>query len=474
MRTFTKRIVLAMGIAVPFSTLVFVFYLWKAALIVSGFKAKCLCSDVFVSRRDPESVLAEDLQPVGPLYPLRFDDARIDFKSRTVTASFMGLAERKAIYREGLGCTLVIGTTEQKLRSQVSITPAIYAGADENGTWPGGEMVDTEHLSPAVNREKLEAAMDGAFSEIRSEFLRRTRAVVVVYDGKIVAERYAPGFTVDTPLPGWSMTKSVFAVLTGILAGEGKLSPKSNGFLPQSWKDQDPRRAITLDNLLRMSSGLSFQEDYTSPLTDVTSMLFGVRDMASFAAGKPLESTPGLEWHYSTGNTNIISKVIGDTLGNGTYIDFPRRALFDRIGMKSAVVEPDASGVLVGSSFMFATARDWARFGLLCLNEGMWGKDRILPEGWMKYCTTPASFNKEYGAGFWLQIPSEFRSGEQPGFSIPRDTYHAVGYDGQFVTIIPSRKIVIVRLGLTHTYSVWVWDQEELIKRVLDAVSSER
>ena len=245
--------------------------------------------------------------------------------------------------------------------------------------------------------------------------------------------------------------------------------------MPEWWKGEDPRRAITLDNLLRMSSGLAFQEDYSSPLTDVTSMLFGIRDMASFAADEPLVSTPGVKWHYSTGNTNIVSRVVQDTFGKeqADYFTFPRRALFDRIGMKSAVVEPDASGTLVGSSFMFATARDWARFGLLCLSDGMWGKDRILPKGWMKYCTTPAPFNKEYGAGFWLQIPGEFRSGEQPCVSIPSDTFHAVGYDGQFVTIIPSRKLVVVRLGLTHTYAIWVWDQEELIRRILDAVGNE-
>ena len=140
------------------------------------------------------------------------------------------------------------------------------------------------------------------------------------------------------------------------------------------------------------------------------------------------------------------------------------------------MVEPDASGTLVASSFMFATARDWARFGLLCLRDGMWGKERILPEGWMKYCTTPApaSVYKDYGAGFWLFVPREFRSGEEPCVRIPRDTYHAVGYDGQFVSVIPSRKLVIVRLGLTHTYEVWVWDQEELIERISDAVSGVR
>jgi len=338
-------------------------------------------------------------------------------------------------------------------------------------------MVDTENLPPAVDVKKLNEAVEWAFRESDPDHLRRTRAVVVVYDGKIVAERYAPGYNADTPLPGWSMTKSVFTALTGILADEGKISLKSNGLLPQ-WRDgQDPRRAITLENLLRMSSGLAFHEAYSSPLTDVVVMLFGTRDMASFASNKPLEATPAVKWHYSTGNSIILSKVIRNAFGDAQadYLEFPRRALFDRIGMKSAVVEPDASGTLVGSSFMFATARDWARFGLLCLRDGMWGQERILPEGWMKYCTTPdpACTYKDYGAGFWLYVPREFRSGQEPCALISCDTYHAVGYDGQFVTVIPSRKLVIVRLGLTHTYETWIWDQEELIKQVSDAVKSE-
>ena len=166
MRTFKKRIFSALGGAAVLSTLVFGFYLWKAALIVSGFKAKCLCSDVFVSGRDAASVLAEDLQPVGALYPLRFDDAKIDYERRTVTASVKGFAERKAVYRDGLGCTLVIGTTEQKLRDQVIPAPAVDTRVDEDGTWPQGEMVDTEHPPPAVNREKLNEAVDWAFQEL--------------------------------------------------------------------------------------------------------------------------------------------------------------------------------------------------------------------------------------------------------------------------------------------------------------------
>ncbi|MFZ0944814.1 MAG: serine hydrolase [Syntrophobacteraceae bacterium] len=472
MRTSARRLLGFLVAAVVLCSIFSGFYLWKAALVASGYKAKCLCSDVFVSRRESASVLAEDLLPVGALYPLRFVDAEINYTTRTVKTSIMGFAERKAVFREGLGCTLAIGTTEEQLRSGGNPAPGRDTRGDENGTWPDGETVDTGHPPPAVDADKLSQAVEWAFMEPDPGRLRRTRALVVVYDGRIAAERYAPGFTAGTPLPGWSMNKSVFAALTGILIHQGKMSLESGGILPMWREGQDPRRTITLDNLLHMSSGLAFQEMYSSPLADVAVMLFGTRDTALFAASKSLVADPGVKWRYSSGTTNIISKVMRNTFGasEGDYLAFPRRALFDPIGMQSAVVEPDPSGTLVGSSFMYATARDWARFGLLYLRDGVWGKERILPEGWTQYCTTPApaSVGKEYGAHFWLRVPREFRSTDEPSGRMPRDAYHAVGFDGQFVSIIPSRKLVVVRLGLTRSYGAW--DQEELIARILEAI----
>ncbi|MDR3553961.1 MAG: serine hydrolase [Syntrophobacteraceae bacterium] len=469
-----KRVLLISGVIAALLAMAFGFYLWKAALVVTGFEAKNLCSDVFVSRRTPASVRSVDLKPVGPLYPLRFADARIDYRQRTVTASIDGLAERKAIFRHGLGCTLMTGDMERTQLPSGGISAS--AGDDhgsQNGVWPDGELVDTEHLPHALDGNKLKRAVDWAFREPDPDHLRRTRALVVVYDGRIVAERYAPGFGVNTPLPGWSMTKSVFAALAGILVGEGKLSLKSDGLLPEWSGRQDPRRKITLDALLHMSSGLAFQENYSSPFSDVTVMMFGTGDAASFAANEPLLFRPGVKWHYSSGTPNIISKVMRNTFeSERDYLEFPMRALFDRIGMKSAVVEPDSSGTLVGSAFMYATARDWARFGLLYLRDGMWGKDRILPECWVQYCTTPTQVSgKKYGAGFWLRIPREFRSGGEPNARIPLGAYHAIGYEGQFVSVVPSLKLVVVRLGLTRTYGTW--DQEELISRIADAVRSE-
>jgi CubicO group peptidase (beta-lactamase class C family) len=315
-------------------------------------------------------------------------------------------------------------------------------------------------------------ALDAAFSEPGPLRLRRTRAVVVVYNGRIIAERYAPGFSRYTPLIGWSMTKSVINALIGILVKEGRLKLQDRTLIPEWREPGDPRGDITLDQLLRMSSGLTFNEDYTNPLKDVIYMLLGTGDMAAYAAKKPLQTKPGCKWEYSSGTTNILARILRDRLSDRAFdhLTFPRRALFDPLSMSSAVMEPDASGTFVGSSFMYASARDWARFGLLYLNDGVWAGERILPEGWVAYSRTPTTLSPhgEYGAHFWLDIPSYYKTGESRGISLPSDAFHAAGHEGQFITIIPSRKLVVVRLGLTRLKGAW--DQKLFIGKILEAI----
>jgi CubicO group peptidase (beta-lactamase class C family) len=268
------------------------------------------------------------------------------------------------------------------------------------------------------------------------------------------------------------MTKSVINALIGILVGQGKLSLEKQSLLPEWCKPGDPRADITLDQLLRMISGMTFIEDHTDPLEDVIFMLLGTGDTASYGASKPLEAEPGSKWYYSSGTTNILSKIIRIALdGSETdYFSFPHHALFNRIGMHSAVIEPDAAGTFIGSSFMYATARDWARFGLLYIQNGIWQGKRILPEGWVEYSLTPThqSVSGEYGAHFWLKVPSYYKSRTNKKRSLPSDTCFAAGHEGQFVTIIPSRKLVIVRLGLSRLPGAW--DHESFIAQILEAV----
>jgi CubicO group peptidase (beta-lactamase class C family) len=269
------------------------------------------------------------------------------------------------------------------------------------------------------------------------------------------------------------MTKSVINALTGLLVKAGKLALQDPAPVPEWQAPEDPRRNITLDHLLRMTSGLSFDENYSNPLKDVTFMLLAASDMAAYAASKPLVAEPGSAWHYSSGTTNIIARILRGAVGGSEpdYLSFPRRLLFDRIGMRSAIIEPDTSGTFVGSSFMYATARDWARFGLLYLQDGMWKDDRILPVGWVEYSRrrTPASPRGAYGAHFWLTVHPGFLGGDGNASGLPADAFHAIGHEGQFVTISPSRNLVLVRLGLTRYRGAW--DHGAFVRQVLEAIS---
>jgi len=288
----------------------------------------------------------------------------------------------------------------------------------------------------------------------------------------VIAERYAPGFSERTPLPGWSMTKSVTGVLIGVLVRAGKLSPEQKGLLPQWSAPGDARGEITLDQLLRMTSGLRFSENYGDPDADVAQMLFVRADGAAFAIDKPLEFPPGAHWRYSSGTSNILSRVVRLAVGGSTkdYLEFPRRALFGRVGMESAVIETDAAGNFIGSSYMYASARDWARFGQLLLQDGVWDGERILPAGWVGYMArlTPQSTRQDFGAHLWLKIPPPFDDPTKTLPPLPADVFHAVGYEGQFVSVIPSRRLVVVRLGLSRRDHAW--NHHAFLVRLLEAL----
>lgn len=429
-------------------------YLWELISIGAAYKAKILCSGVFVSMRTPDDVLHNDLG-VDDLPILRTLDAAIDRTTHTVSVTFLGLVKQSAEYRPGLGCTLKFKGYKQP--PLIHFDPTIDRVNTLQSQWP---TTDSEaDVTATIDQNLLDAAIDWAFSEPHPVRLRRTRAVVVVHRGQIVGERYAPPFDQHTPLIGWSMTKSVVHALVGILIKEGKLSLTDTVQAPEWPESSNGRSAITVDHLLQMTSGIEFDENYTDPLADVTRMLLRTPDMASYAANKKLVAEPGSQWRYSSGTTNILSRVMRRAIGNTDYHSFPHRALFQPLGMKTAVLEPDASGTFVGSSYVYATARDWAKFGLLYLQDGMWNGQRMLPEGWVRHATTPASSipGNAFGAHFWLQIPDEYTSGGDASL-LPQDAFHAVGHAGQFITVIPSRELVVIRLGLSRYASAWQHD----------------
>jgi CubicO group peptidase (beta-lactamase class C family) len=462
--------VLIAGIAIILAAGVFGYFkLGKIALGGTGYNAKIVCSSVFVSGRNFADVESVDLEATS-IVPLNNE---IDPMNKTASSTLFGLFKQTAVYREGLGCTLAVDVSEEAIAKRIDAIPKPAPPLPENVLWPEGKMVDVDDLPPEVDREKLKAAMEFGFIDPDPTHPIRTRAVVAIYKGRIIGEKYAKGFSYNTPLLGWSMTKSVTNAMVGILVKQGKLDIYAPAPVAEWEKPGDPRSKITLDQLLRMSSGLKFIEAYESSITsDVILMLFQAPDMGAFAASMPLASEPDSVWSYSSGTTNIISRIIRRTLGSDErYYAFVREELFDRLAMRHAIIEPDASGTFVGSSYMYATGRDWARIGLLFLNDGIWQGTRILPEGWVAYSTTPTpkANRGQYGAQFWLNAGPPGRPEMRYYPSLPTDLYYMSGHDSQMVAVIPSSSLVIVRLGYTPS-SVATWDEEKFLKNFIDAV----
>lgn len=438
-----KFLVLAIAITV------FIFS-WESLPIISGYGAKVVCSGVFVAGKKKTDVIREDLAS----FPMNLASCTVDEKDSSVTASVWGWARRKAIYRRGLGATLVSGLTEEDIRRQRMdrVEPAVVEAdtmdwLEEDrgvegrlaGTGVGARMAEGEEMA-RIDTEALKAAVGLAFGQGVAATGTGTRAVVVVYRGKIVMERYAPGFDRFTRLAGWSMTKGVTGALIGILVGQGKLDVQQPAPV-EAWANDD-RSRIRLDNLLHMNSGLSWWELYAGP-GNATRMLFEEGNMGEYAERSWLRHPPGNVFNYSSGTANILSAIIRSKVGVG-YYRWPYEQLFYKIGMYSAVLEPDAGGTFVGSSYCYATARDWARFGLLYLRDGIWAGQRILPAGWVDY-TKKGTL---YGALWWLN--KKRTDGHRRFPAIPEDCFSCEGYEGQYLWVIPSKELVIVRLAMEH------------------------
>lgn len=411
--------------------------------VATGFVADILCAETFVSGLDTRRNFSEtnDAMPGTSLITWAMD-YQVDRVRKDVTVTLFGLGRSHAVYREGLGCTL-----EQGAGVTVVEPPA-----------DGGQpALLPEIAGPAIvppQRPELAAALDRAFTEPAQPPYRRTRAVVVMKAGRIIAERYVDGIGPETPLLGFSMTKSVISALTGVLVRQGKL--KLDGPAPvAAWKDpDDPRHAITVDQLLRHTAGLalgsSLQASLGSAFEPVNRMKFVETDMAAYAASIRLETAPGTAWNYHDGNFMVLSQLIRNAAGGkpADALRFARRELFSPLGMRHVVLQLDGSGTIEGSTEMLASARDWARFGQLYLNDGVAGGKRILPEGWVSYTATPTpNAWVGIGAGFWTNQGDSFGAKIRVEHGWPRDAFFAKGTIGQYTIVIPSEKLVIVRMG---------------------------
>lgn len=413
--------------------------------VMAGMAAKTICSCVYVSGRTVESVKEKELLVFPGLSRAKINLNNTD---STVTAKILWRTS-KAIFRKGLGCTLLASLDEAAIRKQeikVADRPPVN---QDLLPWPMGNII-YDSLLPQVRMDIVNQALEDAFSENDDEKPIFTHAVLAVYNGQIIAERYATGFDQNSVLMGWSMTKSIVNAMIGILVNEGKLDPDAPAPVPE-WAG-DERKDITLNHLLQASSGLEWSESYFIPTSDFHNMFIRSDDKAAYALSRKLAHTPGSYFQYSSGTTNILSRIIRQTVGDEQYYRFPYEKLFYKTGMNHAIIEPDGSGTFVGSSYSYATARDWARFGVLYLNEGRWNEEQLLPVGWVKYTTTPAPAADmgKYGAQWWLNSGKRNDPAIRKYPELPVDAFWADGFEEQYVMVIPSKKLVIVRLGVSH------------------------
>lgn len=446
-----KKKILFIGIPVLLIVGVFV-VLHALAPIITGYAAKNLASGIFVAGRTQESLEKEDLS----FFPIGLNKNTVDTDKKEVISRFL-FWQSKAIYIDGFGCTLVRDFSEEEIRSRpYTIVPLPEVNPDTI-PWPAGDLL-ADTLPQTVDVQKLNGFLDRVFANEAP--MKGTFAVAVAHKNQLVAERYRPDLSAENLFLSWSMAKSVVNTLTGILVAEEEIDI-DKPVLIDRWQ-LDERSEISLVSLLRMNSGLEWNEDYGSN-SDVNRMLFKNGDMASYAISKDAKSIPDSLWYYSSGSTNIVCRLIRDFISNDPeYYAFPRKELFHKIGMRSAVFEVDASGHFIGSSYLYASMRDYVRYGLLYLNKGNWLGEQIIAESWVDFTTTTANgSNGRYGAFFWLN-----QGGDYP--DAPADTYMCKGHDGQFVFIIPSKELVVVRTGFSPKGT---FDVNTFLKGILETVS---
>lgn len=399
--------------------------------MITGFSSKSVTSGHFLDNRSLETIEQGD----NDIDKIDWATNEINDAERFVTSKVYGLKERKAIYREGLGATLINDDFDVS-------KPYNVPKRNKNNTnlpFPYGNLDQKDTVFSNIDYVKLNAVVENAFDK-KGQKDKRTRSVIVIYKNKIIAEKYADGFNKNSRILGWSMTKSITGTLFGVLQKQGKFDIMKAAPIAE-WAT-DERSKITTNDLLHMNSGLEWEEDY-GKISDVTKMLFIEEDMTKSQINKPLVGKPNNTWNYSSGTTNLLSGILRKQFKtHQEYLDFWYTNLLDKIGMNSAIVETDMAGNFVGSSYGWATTRDWAKFGLLYLHKGNWNGEQIFDESWAKYVATPTnSSNGQYGAQFWLNAGGRFPSA-------PKDMFYASGYQGQMVAIFPSHDLVIVRMGL--------------------------
>jgi len=430
-------------------------FVWPRLPIITAFAAKGMCSSVFLADKDPGRVVEEDLS----FFPINLAKTEINYKEKSATSTLFNLAKRKAIYCEGLGAVIVLNTPEEELKRQSFKIPEPGYSQDTL-PWPMGNIIP-DTLIPGVDYDRLSAIIDNCFDKPGEDPFKKTLGILIAYDNQIVAEKYLDGYDSNTMFHGWSMTKSVAGAMAGILSDEGKLNIDDKVKIPE-W-EQDERNEITVKNIIQMSSGLDWYENYFT-ISDATVMLMQSGDMLASVVDNNLEHSPGTYWNYSSGDANLLSGIVRYTIDNDRkYHSFVYEKLFHRVGMLNTVIETDASGLFVASSYSYGSARDWARFGLLFLNEGVFAGDTVLSKDWVNFMKSEVQASDgKYAGTFWLDEPI-------PGnelADVPDDVFFVDGFLGQRIYIIPSRKLVAVRLG----YGMSNFNMNDFLREVIGAL----
>jgi hypothetical protein len=410
--------------------------------ILAGYSAKNTASSVFLGERSLAFTDSTD----NNFSPVNLATDKVDIEKKFATSSVLGLLTRKAIYREGLGSVLALDKSDETASYLVpkrlkanNVTPFPYGSAPQKDT-----------VFTNVDYEKLNETVNSTFGKNKS------RAVVVIYKDQIIAEKYGDGFSKDSRILGWSMTKSIMSTVFGVLQHQNKINIQDKAPI-KSWQ-KDARKNITIHNLLQMNSGLEWDENYDE-ISDATKMLFLERDMTKMQEEKSLTGTTNASWNYASGTTNLLSGILRKQFPtHQAYLDFWYTDFIDKIGMNSMVVESDLAGNYVASSYAWATARDWAKFGLLYLHNGNWNGEELFNKKWVDYITTPTpTSNGTYGAQFWLNAEKQFKE-------VPAHMYFADGYQGQRVYILPDQDLVIARFGLS-----W-FEENKFLKGVIKSI----
>jgi CubicO group peptidase (beta-lactamase class C family) len=416
--------------------------------LISGFSSKSVASGHFLDNRSKKMIEQSD----NDIDKIDWATNEINESGKYTTASVHGLKERKAIYREGLGATLINNDFDVSKPYEVPKRNK----TNNNLPFPYGNNEPKDTVFANVDYDKLNAAIANAFDK-KGLKDKRTRSVIVIYKDKIIAEGYDVGFNKNSRILGWSMTKSLTSTYFGILQKQGKLNIMNPAPIAE-WKN-DERKNITINDLLHMNSGLEWEEDYNK-ISDVTHMLFQAEDMSQTQVEKQAAFKPNTHWCYSSGTTNLLSGILRKQFKtHQKYLDFWYSALLDKISMNSAIVETDMAGNFVGSSYGWATTRDWAKLGLLYLHKGKWNGEQLFEESWVKYVATPTNTsNGRYGAQFWLNAGGYFPD-------VPKEMFYCSGYQGQMVAVFPNHDLVIVRMGLSEDF-----DFNGFLKKILQSI----